>query len=755
MSCIRRTSLLLSALFLFSTLAAQGQVTLILTQPPPNQLRISDLWRVDLINSGRETVKVYLHGVATEARDGLIVDATSSSFMLPPGRLSVTGPTLEPIDVNESHPRYRDIVLRTGTVPTGEYEICVYVLAVENDQELGSDCISISVERLTPPILISPSDESAIEEPLPLFTWTPPVPLTQTTRGVTYTIRIAEILGRQSAYDALQSNPAFYEKSGLPTSTLQFPSAARAFQSEKRYAWRVTAIRDGVEIGESEVWSFTRSKPELILNDQLSADDVGIVKNNDLKAVLLGLKAERVVGGKGSSGALVASGKKQNDGDMATFSSGLQYTDATLWTWGNNEYGELGTGAVPVPSRAAPTQVTGLTGMRALAIGAEHTLAVDPSGNIATWGGNDFGQLGVGNENPSNTPKWVAAFVNTLGVAAGNYHSVAIKGDGTVWTWGYNRSGELGLGDLVDRNTPKSTGLSGVIAVAAGDGHTLALKSDGTVWAWGTNRYGQAIPAFNADPVITRPQQVEGLSNVKAIAAGSNFSMALLGNGTVKTWGSNNSGQLGNGAADPDAALVYTFIISGIGGVDAKRKTTGGRFLSDAARPGVAPETPVIGTLKGREAAEGTKRMGGGVEMAAGSFGGYTIDKKAELGYIIVNLTGINTVTGLSNAIAIDAGGAHAIALRSDSTAWTWGNNYWGTLGTGDEAFHGGPTRVVGLTGIESIAAGGDHTFAVQRDGTVMAWGNNMHKQLGMDDVPASIGSEGEYSPSPLIVPRN
>jgi alpha-tubulin suppressor-like RCC1 family protein len=143
------------------------------------------------------------------------------------------------------------------------------------------------------------------------------------------------------------------------------------------------------------------------------------------------------------------------------------------------------------------------------------------------------------------------------------------------------------------------------------------------------------------------------------------------------------------------------------------------------------------------------------MEMVAGSFGGFTVDKKAELGFIIVNLTGINTVTGLSNAIAIDAGGAHAITLRSDSTAWTWGNNYWGTLGTGDEAFHGGPTRVTGLTGIESIAAGGDHTFAVQRDGTVMAWGNNMHKQLGMDDVPASVGSEGEYSPSPIIVPKN
>ncbi len=700
-------------LLCIGTTATAQNVTVILSQPPPNQLRVSDLWRVQLFNNSDEPIEVFLQGIATRVGEGQIVDAESRIFTLPPGRLAVKGSQLEPITVNQSNPKYRDIVTRTGTVPSGEYEICVFVRSAATGEELGSDCITQIVERLSPPILIAPIDESDVQETLPIFTWTPPVPAPAGSR-VSYTLRIAEILGRQTPYDALQSNPAFYEKTGIPTTTFQYPPAARSMQNNKRYAWRVTAFSSNVSLGESEVWQFTK-KPQLLI---ISEEAIG-----NVTLALLTFKADRVFGGKGHSAALVKNpGSGGGGGTIAAF-PGAMTLDAQAWTWGNNEYGQLATGGVPATARSSPKSVESLNHVKEMALGGEHGLAIELSGNVAAWGNNDFGQLGLGNDNSQNTPKWIPAFVGAIDVAAGNYHSVALKSDGSVWTWGYNRSGELGLGHKNDQNQPKKVSIVNVAAVAAGDGHTLALKSDGTVWGWGTNRNGQVDPSFGAAPVVLSPKKIEGLSNVKAIAAGSNFSLALLEDGTVKAWGANNSGQLGNGEADSDAKLVELFItnfeVSGGGG--------GGR---------------TIGKFK---AADIEKR-------------GYTatnVSKDLELGFVLTNLNGIVTVSTLNNVTGIDAGGAHAIALRKDSTVWTWGNNYWGTLGTGGREFHTGPTRVTGLNSAVLVAAGLDNSFAVMKDGTVNVWGNNFHKQLGMSEVPATVAAEGEdYATSPVVVPK-
>ena len=708
-------SLFLSfALFLcFNSIGWAQGVTVILSQPPPNQLRVSDLWRVQLFNNSDESIEVFLHGTATRIGEGQIVDAESRVFTLPPGRLAIRGSQLEPIKVNESNPRYRDIVTRTGTVPSGEYEICVFVRDASTGEELGSDCITQIVERLSPPILINPTDESEVQEALPIFTWTPPVP---TPRGgrILYTLRIAEVLGRQTPYDALQSNPAFFEKSGIRTTTLQYPSSARSMQTNKRYAWRVTAFSGTVSLGESEVWEFTK-KPQLLI---LQADPT-----KTFTAVLLSFKANRVIGGKGHSAALVKN-PNSGGGSIGSFSSGFGATtlDAQGWTWGNNQYGQLGTGGTPTTARSTPKSVSSLNHIKDMALGAEHSLAIELSGNVGAWGNNDFGQLGLGNDNSQNTPKWVPGLTGVIDVAAGNYHSVAVKGDGTVWTWGYNRSGELGLGTRTDEDAPKKVSILNVAAVAAGDGHTIALKSDGTVWGWGTNRNGQVDPSFGSDPVIYSPKKIEGLSKVKAIAAGSNFSLALLEDGTVKAWGGNNSGQLGNGEADPDAKVIDRFIK----GLKSGKGGSGGG----------------IGRFKAVDIeSSGTKRA--------------NVVKNVELGLVLTNLSGIVSVSKLNNVTAIDAGGAHSIALRKDSTVWTWGNNYWGALGTGGREFHTGATRVTGLNDAVFVAAGSDHSFAVMKNSAVNVWGSNAHKQLGMSEVPASVASKGEdFATSPVLVPK-
>lgn len=141
-------------------------------------------------------------------------------------------------------------------------------------------------------------------------------------------------------------------------------------------------------------------------------------------------------------------------------------------------------------------------------------------------------------------------------IKAGTAFMVALKSDKTVWVWGANASGQLGRGNTT---TPQTTpiqvqGLTNIEAIAAGAGHVLALKSDGTLMAWGWNSSGQ-LGISNQTNQLS-PVAVPGLSNVVAISAGDSFSMALLANGEVWTWGVNSGRQLADGTITMRTAPV-------------------------------------------------------------------------------------------------------------------------------------------------------------------------------------------------------
>lgn len=260
-----RGGALIAVLFLLLTIQSsrgQERVTIRLTQPPPNQLRIGDLWKIDLDNQSGRALEVYLHGTAEETSipDGIIADARTKVFTLQPGRTRITGNDVQPVTVDESNPRYRDALLQTGSVPTGDYTICCEVILAENDQVLGRDCKFVIINRLTIPILITPPDESDVAELLPVFSWMPSMPPGPGQR-ISYDIRVVEIFGKQTPADAIARNPAWFEQQRLPRVTLQYPVSARRFQPQQRYAWKIAAFEDGararIPLGESEIWSFT------------------------------------------------------------------------------------------------------------------------------------------------------------------------------------------------------------------------------------------------------------------------------------------------------------------------------------------------------------------------------------------------------------------------------------------------------------------------------------------------------------------
>ena len=126
--------------------------------------------------------------------------------------------------------------------------------------------------------------------------------------------------------------------------------------------------------------------------------------------------------------------------------------------------------------------------------------------------------------------------------------------------WGENGLGQLGDGTITNSDEPVAvSGLSEVTAIAAGFADNLALLSNGTVMAWGNNQHGQLGDGTTDGVQTTYPVAVSGLSEVTAIAASGDHSLALLRNGTVMAWGQNGNGQLGDGtttASDEPVAVV-------------------------------------------------------------------------------------------------------------------------------------------------------------------------------------------------------
>ncbi|WP_195911052.1 RCC1-like domain-containing protein [Streptomyces kaniharaensis] len=250
-------------------------------------------------------------------------------------------------------------------------------------------------------------------------------------------------------------------------------------------------------------------------------------------------------------------------------------SDGTVLAWGSNLFGQLGIGTTTTsttPARVCAPGATApctsfLNNVVAVAAGGGHSLALRADGTILAWGDNLYGELGNGTNGNSTTPVQVCAIGtcgaplgNVVSIAAGFSHSLALLGNGLIVAWGDNANGQLGDGTTTNRNMPVITTSGDYGAIAAGFSHSLALRTDGTVYAWGDNTYGELGDGTNTErhtpTQVCAPSTCDSakLSGIAAISAEGFHSVALRSEGTVRAWGSNGFGQLGDGT-NTDANL--------------------------------------------------------------------------------------------------------------------------------------------------------------------------------------------------------
>lgn len=350
----------------------------------------------------------------------------------------------------------------------------------------------------------------------------------------------------------------------------------------------------------------------------------------------------------------------------------------------------------------------------AIAGGGYHTCLLYPDGAIRCAGENNWGQLGNGGFANSSTPVPVAGIATATAVGTGIEHSCSLVADGSIWCWGTNYVGQLGDGTTAGLSEiPKRVqGISSAIGLAVGGFHNCALLSDRTVKCWGRNQDGQIGNGDNTTDVRAPSLPVSGLASVAAVAAGGYHSCALMPDSTVRCWGRNTRGQLGDGSSSFFASTPVA-----VSGMSTAVSLSGGFYHTCAA-------------LR-----DGTVQCWGD-------------NDSGQIGNTLAYSTVPMTVEGISNAIAVSAGSYHSCALLADRTVRCWGRNTNGQLGNGAATNSSSPVLVGGLTGSTVLGAGGLHTCAITDDRSGRCWGWNLYGQLGNGEavdslVPVKMNSTG------------
>jgi len=324
----------------------------------------------------------------------------------------------------------------------------------------------------------------------------------------------------------------------------------------------------------------------------------------------------------------------QPDG-VKSIIAGLHFTlllkeDGTLWATGKNEYGQLGNGT----TNNSNTFIQIQSNVKSVVAGDYHTVVLKEDGTLWATGRNNKGQLGNGSTTDSSS--FIQVQANVKDIFAKNLRTFIIKEDNSLWSTGHNDYGQLGIGNTTDRNSFIQV-QSGVKNVELGNYHTLIVKEDGTLWATGKNTSGQ----LGTGNKINQNTFLQVNTNVKSVAVSSHYTFVIKDDNTLWATGWNYYGTLGSGNTTDSNVFIHV----------------------------------------------------------------------------------------QSNVKSVVVGGNHALIIKEDNTLWITGSNAFGQLGT--DTFNDASTFQQVQSNVKTIVATADRSFIIKQDGTLWATGKNDYGQTG------------------------
>jgi alpha-tubulin suppressor-like RCC1 family protein len=319
----------------------------------------------------------------------------------------------------------------------------------------------------------------------------------------------------------------------------------------------------------------------------------------------------------------------------------------------------------------------------AIAVGDGHACALIDDGMVRCWGSNSSGQLGDGSTVDSAVPVAVVGLTDAVGISAERADTCVVARGGTVRCWGGNINAQLGDGSTNSLSAVPVTvsGIANAAAISVGGWHSCAVLRDGTVRCWGGNQSGQLGDGTTETRSV--PVTAAGITNAVAVGAGSSHTCAVIDDGTIRCWGSNGTGQLGQRSA--------TGAVRGINDAAALVADSGGSYAL----------------------------------LADGTVECWGVFRRLGVGTTTAGLSDPVLQAGFSGVIGLATTGFdHGCAVLGEGRVRCWGWNTYGQLGNGQTSGEAS-AEVSGIEHAAMVDVGGAHSCAVLRQGTVRCWGGD------------------------------
>ncbi|MES2779266.1 MAG: hypothetical protein V4651_05145 [Bacteroidota bacterium] len=255
---------ILTLIICLVTLTSSAQITIMLYPVHGLELKPADVFKATVQSQDVTAAQYYFIGTVTNLVTGeKIVSARSVVVDVLPGATTLSESLLSP-----NYQITSPVVSQNGVFPYGNYRVCLAGYKVNAIEPVAEDCQDAEITPMSPPLLLSPENQSSITTETPLLVWLPPMPVMNA--QVLYDLKIVEMQPNQTAYDAIQRNFGILEQQNITVTTLQYPMNAVKLEEGKKYAWKIVAkTQDGKPIGETEVWWFT-FKTEKVSEDMSS-----------------------------------------------------------------------------------------------------------------------------------------------------------------------------------------------------------------------------------------------------------------------------------------------------------------------------------------------------------------------------------------------------------------------------------------------------------------------------------------------------